>query len=570
MSVMPVSPRKAIIMPVRGRATLTMTVSRSRVQMRVAPGAAAAHNSSLAAAVSAAEAAASAVLAEASEDGVAADAAAAAASAAAALVSENNAETAETNAETAQAAAEAARDAALIAETNAETAETNAETAASTATTQAGIATTQAGLAATSATNAQTAETNAETAETNAEAAQAAAEAAAASLNLPIIAPGDAGKTLVVKVTEDGYELDTAAAGLADGDYGDFTVSSGGTVATIDNGAVTYAKMQDVSATARLIGRKTAGSGDPEELTLTEALDLVGSAAEGDILYRGASAWARLPKGTAFQHLRQNSALTAPEWATDREVLTANRTYYVRTDGSDSNTGLVDSSGGAFLTLQKAFNVIQSNLDVAGYTVTIQKDANTHTAGLSLGNWVGGGTVSLHGGGGTISTTSAMAITASGSLGGLFTYSNVTLVTTTGGNCVNHGASGTMSQGASVVFGACAGNGHIVIAAPGAFWSSSTSYSITGGAARHYFVSAPGGYLLYQSGTITLTGTPAFTIFAQGNAVSRLYHAGTFSGSATGQRYNASENASINTGGGGANYFPGNSAGAVSTGGLYA
>jgi len=45
------------------------------------------------------------------------------------------------------------------------------------------------------------------------------------------------------------------------------------TVATgdIDNDAVTYAKLQDVSATDRFLGRKTAGAGDAEELTGTEA-----------------------------------------------------------------------------------------------------------------------------------------------------------------------------------------------------------------------------------------------------------------------------------------------------------
>ena len=38
-------------------------------------------------------------------------------------------------------------------------------------------------------------------------------------------------------------------------------------------------------------------------------------ATQGDILYRGASAWTRLAKGTALQVLRQNAGLTAPEWA---------------------------------------------------------------------------------------------------------------------------------------------------------------------------------------------------------------------------------------------------------------
>jgi hypothetical protein len=48
-------------------------------------------------------------------------------------------------------------------------------------------------------------------------------------------------------------------AGLEDGDKGDVTVSSSGSVWTIDNGVVTYAKMQDVSATDKLLGRSTAG-----------------------------------------------------------------------------------------------------------------------------------------------------------------------------------------------------------------------------------------------------------------------------------------------------------------------
>jgi hypothetical protein len=42
----------------------------------------------------------------------------------------------------------------------------------------------------------------------------------------------------------------------------------------------------------------------------------MGSDAQGDILYHGASDYARLAKGTASQQLRMNSGATAPEWAT--------------------------------------------------------------------------------------------------------------------------------------------------------------------------------------------------------------------------------------------------------------
>lgn len=60
-------------------------------------------------------------------------------------------------------------------------------------------------------------------------------------------------------------------AGIADGDKGDITVSASGATWTIDAGVVTYAKMQDVSATDKVLGRSTAGSGDVEEIACTAA-----------------------------------------------------------------------------------------------------------------------------------------------------------------------------------------------------------------------------------------------------------------------------------------------------------
>jgi hypothetical protein len=54
---------------------------------------------------------------------------------------------------------------------------------------------------------------------------------------------------------------------LSDGDKGDVTVSGSGATWTIDNGVVTYAKMQNVSTNNRLLGRSTAGAGSTEEIT---------------------------------------------------------------------------------------------------------------------------------------------------------------------------------------------------------------------------------------------------------------------------------------------------------------
>jgi hypothetical protein len=67
-------------------------------------------------------------------------------------------------------------------------------------------------------------------------------------------------------------------ATLADGDYGDITVSGSGAALTIDNDAVTYAKMQNVSADARILGRASgAGAGDATELTGAQAAAILGT-----------------------------------------------------------------------------------------------------------------------------------------------------------------------------------------------------------------------------------------------------------------------------------------------------
>lgn len=58
---------------------------------------------------------------------------------------------------------------------------------------------------------------------------------------------------------------------LVNGDKGDITVSGFGNTWTLDNGVVTYAKIQNVSATDKILGRSSAGAGTIEEITCTAA-----------------------------------------------------------------------------------------------------------------------------------------------------------------------------------------------------------------------------------------------------------------------------------------------------------
>ncbi len=69
----------------------------------------------------------------------------------------------------------------------------------------------------------------------------------------------------------------TPGAGLADGDYGDITVSGTGTAINVDNDAITYAKMQNVSAASKLLGRGDSGSGDVQEITIGSGLTMTGT-----------------------------------------------------------------------------------------------------------------------------------------------------------------------------------------------------------------------------------------------------------------------------------------------------
>ncbi len=237
-----------------------------------------------------------------------------------------------------------------------------------------------------------------------------------------------------------------------------------------------------------------------------------------------------------------------------RELLSAARTYYVSTTGSDTNSGL--SSTDAFLTVSNALSVTRT-IDANGNSVTIQLGAGTFAEiFLSAPLVVGTTTITIQGvdtaGTSILGDGANYLIFQTGGTG--INYKNLKIQ---GGIYCDVGGFANISTG--VAFGACTGAPHLQ-AYPGGTIYLDSAYSITGAAPNH-LLSSGGGYI-EQTGACTITGVLAFTTFCQVERNAVVLANGTFTGgTVTGKRYAITNGGLIDTTGGGANYFPGNSAG---------
>lgn len=276
--------------------------------------------------------------------------------------------------------------------------------------------------------------------------------------------------------------------------------------------------------------------------------------------------------GTKQVWIGMDAAMAA--WV--RERLTADRTYYVRTDGSDSNNGLANTTSGAFLTIQKAVDTVADTVDLGAYNVVIQVADGTYTGAVSLRKVVGRGTVTIRGNTSNnasviISTTSATCITNISGQVGTWYVEWLKMTAATSGNCVYAGAASTIILN-NVNFGSVTSSSQHMMAEQGGKIQIMSAYTISGGAYSHFTASGAGSEWRHTgSYTVTISGSPTFTTFA--NATSNagvIASSVTYSGAVTaGARYSAVLNAIINTFGGGASYFPGSTAGSTATGGQY-
>lgn len=249
-----------------------------------------------------------------------------------------------------------------------------------------------------------------------------------------------------------------------------------------------------------------------------------------------------------------------------REKLTAARTYYVRTDGSDSNTGLADNAAGAFATIQRAMDVV-GTLDTGVSSVTVQVRAGAYTGPALVPTMVGAGLLEI------VGDTTTPANCAVSSTGACFQAADGARAAVRGFKVSGFGGIRGIRGGglfyANMDFGVC--SSYHVEAANGGWMQSTGSNAITGSSPRHITCSAA-SRVYVPGGTYTLTGSPSFSdAFARSTAASVVQIQGTtFSGSASGVRYRAELNGVVDTAGAGASYLPGSTAGTTATGGQYA
>lgn len=245
-----------------------------------------------------------------------------------------------------------------------------------------------------------------------------------------------------------------------------------------------------------------------------------------------------------------------------REILTADRTYYVRTDGDDGNIGTANTPGDAFRTIQHAINVAYT-LDGRTFNITIQVAPGTYSEQVVLnGPFLTSGTFTLRGDGVTPSTT----VINAGAGTGIHIFNGCS-ATIFGFKLI--GGAGIIAQSncillinARMEYGACTYYHFFV--GDGANVTIFSSYTISGSAQFHLVEQTRSGFTLSSLATVTLTGTPAFISFVDISFQSMCSLNGgssAFQGAATGKRYKVAGLSLLALAGTAAESLPGNAAG---------
>lgn len=253
-----------------------------------------------------------------------------------------------------------------------------------------------------------------------------------------------------------------------------------------------------------------------------------------------------------------------------RPVLRAARIYYVRTDGSDNNSGLANTAAGAFLTVQKAVDVL-CTIDTSTFQATIQIADGTYAGAVVLKTYVGALPPIIRG-----NNTTPANVLLTNAAGHVF-YANGTPLwrvldlkmstTGSGGDTIHITNGGKVSWG-NVDFGGIVSGYHVWCDGAGS-GTGESNFTISGGGAAAS-LSAAGGQIIINGLTINIPNNISVTNFVianrSGGNVDGYGVTFTGAGVVTGNKYLANINGSITAL---TTVFPGTVAGSVNTGGVY-
>ena len=181
-----------------------------------------------------------------------------------------------------------------------------------------------------------------------------------------------------VSYTYNGTVWKKTSAGITDGDKGDITVSNSGQTFTVDDDAVTYSKIQNVSTTNRILGRDSAGAGVIEEITPANLRTMINVADGAEVNVQ--ADWSSssgdsqiLNKPTIPSNIGDLSNVSSSTPSTNQVL---------KWDGSAwSPAADSTSSGGGGDVNQNAF----SNVAVSGQD-TVAADSTTDTLNIAAGS----------------------------------------------------------------------------------------------------------------------------------------------------------------------------------------
>lgn len=259
------------------------------------------------------------------------------------------------------------------------------------------------------------------------------------------------------------------------------------------------------------------------------------------------------------------------------QITPNNPTLYVDINGSDTNNG--SSSSQAFRTAVAALSYGVSRFSLGGKTLTIQLvSAGTYTAPPSIPSSIGALVIQ-----GNASNPNGYILSGPGSSGAVIGVSGVS-VTFRGVTIYNTSSTGNgiaMQTGGAVTLDACshgaANNntaGSLVVAFSGGSVNIVNASNIQTDCSS--VLTGAGGTINVSGAAFNVTKAGGGTI-AVTTGFATAYQCGTVSAGstsfmgagATGPKYSVSGNGVVNVNGGGANYWPGTTAGTTATGGQY-